>query len=732
MKKELVAGLAVVFVSYAFWTSCREPGAGEPGTKIVVKADKLRPKPGETVRITASVEPRGAAGIDGVLFVPTKGPRELVFRPAGGSGAYEADVTLAADAPQGFYGITTVARGGRRKDISPGKASFILGKAVGDFLITSALPASGAAEDAADSMKSFLGVGGNLLIVHDNINKKAWYPSKICASAADPGSADDRVGAVLDLADRLGFPVLITAVWDMTRPMPYSECMASMKAVMSELWDLYGSHPSLIGFYDYQEGSGTYFAAHVREFADAVKALNPGLLSGCAPYVDDPLLAGYLAAIDSLDIAIYQGAVMASFRPDNRKCFPIRRTGDFAALSAGAMLQKGKIALSHVELFGYLERAFGGAYLASPEDAYGQILSAASRFGPDGITLFTYHYNVHEMGKTVAAVKETAPAVDRGLKSFSLIAGEVATEPPHLAVYIPYNDWWVDRWTECFLPALDAFRRLGVPAGIVPFVPPRGEEILPFYPYHRNDEQVETLLREKTILVLPDVAGMQDTDSLMLKAFVERGGTVLLFGPRIPFGDGFKRDELVGAKERAAVRHGLVEVRDPLGPRVGRGERIRLAGPSSVSWDPVTAKAAAVFEDGSASVLVNPLGRGAVISVPLSLADASVALPDLIRDILDFALGRNGLKRPFDIEGVDGDMDVAVSEGNGTPALAVTSYRPEPVDIAVTALGLEPERKYVLADLTTGRRVVRLGRELSPWRVKVPPHGFIAYRITPE
>ena len=139
-----------------------------------------------------------------------------------------------------------------------------------------------------------------------------------------------------------------------------------------------------------------------------VKALNPGLLAGCAPYVDDPLLAGYLAAIDSLDVAIYQGAVMASYRPDNRKCFPIRRTADFAALSAGAMRQKGKIALSHVELFGYLERTYAGKYLAGPEDARDQILSAASCSGPDGITLFTYHYNVHEMGKTVEGVKETS------------------------------------------------------------------------------------------------------------------------------------------------------------------------------------------------------------------------------------------------------------------------------------------------------------------------------------
>ena len=35
---------------------------------------------------------------------------------------------------------------------------------------------------------------------------------------------------------------------------------------------------------------------------------------------------------------------------------------------------------------------------------------------------------------------------------------------------------------ESYEPALDALRRLGIAADVIPFIPPRGEEVLPFYP----------------------------------------------------------------------------------------------------------------------------------------------------------------------------------------------------------------------------------------------------------
>lgn len=727
--------LVAILVSAALLTSCR--GAGRDGaasTRIEVSVDKARPKPGETVQISAVVKIAGSIDeitLKAAIFVPTRGPLDLTLQLASRElGLFKGEYPVAADAPQGFYGITVATADAAAPAV--GKASFIVGKVIGDFLIASQLPAAGVADDAAAYMRRFMGAGGNMLVVHDIINKKAWYPSKVCAVAALPGSADDRVGAVLDLADTMGLPAMITVVWDMTKKMPYSRNMESMKAVMGELWGLYGRHPSLIGFYDYQEGSGTYFAAHVREFADAVKSLNPGLLSGCAPYVDDPLLAGYLAAIDSLDVVIYQGAVMASYRPDNRKTFPLRRTKDFAALSAGAVLQKRKIALSHVELFGYLEKSYGGKYLAGPEDAYDQILSAASCYGPDGITLFTYHYNVYEMGKKLAEVQKTAPAVESGLKAYRFIARDIANEPSRIGVYIPYNDWWVDRWTACVVPALDAFRRLGLAAEIIPFIPPKGEEILPYYPYHLNEEQLEFLLTEKYVLVLPDIAGMQDTDSQLIKVFAERGGTVLLFGPHIPFGDLFDREALVGGREQGPVKHAYIESEEPIYTRVKPGRRFRAGNATAVSWKPTTAKSAAAFEDDAAAVLVNAVGKGTVVTIPFSLSDAAQLMPELIRDVLDSALARRGLKRPFDIDGVSGDMDVSMTGGGGEPAVAIMNYESKSADVAIFVLNLEPGRKYIVIDLKTGARTVRPGNELYPLRARVKSHDFIALKIKAE
>jgi len=727
------ATLVLLVVSLVLALSCRGTSPAD-GQRIEVSVDKARPRPGDAVQVSAVVQPASSVDevdLEAVLLVPTKGAQSFALTLTSRElGLFKGEIRLAAGTAQGFYAITVADK--KAPAAAAGKAGFIVGKVVGDFMIASAMPAEGVAADAEAYMRNFMDVGGNMLIVHDIINKKAWYPSKVCAVAASAGSADDRVGLALGLGDRLGLPAMITVVWDMTTPMPHAQHMDSMKAVMRELWGLYGRHPSLLGFYDYQEGSGTYFAAHVREFADAVKALNKGLLSGCAPYVDDPLLAGYLAAIDSLDVVIYQGAVMASYRPDNRKMFPLRRTRDFAALSAGAMLQKKKVALSHVELFGYMERSFEGKYLAGPEDAFDQILSAASCYGPDGITLFTYHHNVHTMGKTVEAVKTTAPAVVRGLRAFNLIAGEIAVEPGRIAIYLPYNDWWVDRWTECFLPALDAFRRLGLAAEILPFIPPRNEEILPYYPFHMNEEQLEFLLAGKYVLVLPDISGMQDTDSLLLKAFVERGGTALLFGPRIPFGDGFDRAALVGGKESKSDRHYYLELDEALFTRVKAGRRFRVGSSASTAWKPAGAKSPAVFEDGSAAVLVNAFGKGAVVTVPLSITEAAQSMPDLVRDVLDFALARHGLARPFDIEGIAGDMDVAMTSGNGEPAAAVMNYEARPMDVAIFALNLDPGRDYVVTDLKTGAETRKQGKELYPLRLRIKSHDFAAFRIKAE
>ena len=108
--------------------------------------------------------------------------------------------------------------------------------------------------------------------------KKAYYPSKIARTDVKPGTPGDYVETFLRHADRLGFPCLLSVSWDMTHETDYSTAPAEIRALIDELWALYGHHPSLTGFYSYQEGSGTYLVPYLRDFCGHVKTLHPNLL----------------------------------------------------------------------------------------------------------------------------------------------------------------------------------------------------------------------------------------------------------------------------------------------------------------------------------------------------------------------------------------------------------------------------------------------------------------------
>ncbi len=727
---------AILGISPACRRSVPDEGRFPVALIVEVQADKLRVRPDDRVAVRAIV--RSARSfrdlrVSGSLLIPARGVEKIDLTPVGAPSRKEAifqgEIIIGQDSPEGLYGITVEAIKG--SDKACGKASFVHGKVVGDFLIVSAFPEQNQAEEIKGYIEDFRSVGGNMVVIHNLISQKAWYPSRVCAKAAAVGTAEDKVGATLKLAEASGLATLLSVSWDMTTPMTSAEYLKSTKDIIRELWEMYGPSPAFLGFYSYQEGSGTYLASQMREFSGAVKSHNRGLLTACAPYVDDPLLAGYLAAVDDLDIVIYQGAVMASYRKDNRKCFPWRRTKDFTALSAGATMQSGKITLSHVELFGYLEKQYAGGYLAGPDDIRAQILSAATAHGPDGITFFTYHHCIHDLGKTIPEAGESRQVVREAMKSYHLIANSAAASSSHVGLYIPYSDWWVDRWTNAILPALDAFRRLGVSPDILPFIPPRGEEILPYYPYHLNEEQLNYLSKTASVLVLADIAGMQDTDSLLLKRFIEEGGTAVLTGPHIPYGDSFDREELSGGKENPARVHSWIEIKEAISDRVDKGSRFRCPpGPVS-SWSPGQGRAMAVFEDGSGAVVENRIGKGVVFTVPLSLDQAVEIMPDFLRDVFDSALHGKGIRLPFDILGTQADTDVASSVEGGICRLAVVNYQARPLDLTIRPLRLEPAARYELRDLRTGDMLGDgYGKDFSTIRITAPRLGFICLSLS--
>jgi len=709
--KKLFKLAFLFFIAACLLISCGkdESSRGSPSSGLVLETavSPFRTTRGETVVVESTVRMAKAGQVktEARLLIPGKGPESLLLREVESANPAEkkfrGEIKMDSNAPEGLYTLTVTVVQGSQQAIS--KGSFLLGNLIGDFTILSSFATDDPEKDMRAYFEEFKKSGGNLVILHSLITAdRAYYPSAVCLKPAAAGSPEDRIGLALKLAAEYGLTALLSVSWDMTREMPYSECLDSTKKIINELWNFYGDEPALAGFYNYQEGSGTYLVWQMREFCAAAKSHDRGLLTACAPYIDDPLLAGYLAAIDDLDIVIYQGAVMASYRKDNRRCFPYRRVKDFASLSAGATRVRNKITLSHVELFGYLEKQYAGTYLASPEDIYRQMLSAASASGPEGIVFFTYHYNIYDYAKTIPAARESRTGVEKGTAAFKSIASTAARDSSHLGLYIPYNDWWADRWTATVVPALDAFRSLGLSPDILPFIPRRGEEILPYYPYHPDEEQLEYLLKNRYVLVLSDIAGMQDPDSQMLKEFIEKGGVALLFGPAIPYGDKFEREELCGGQEEPAKLHYWIKIEKPWGMRAQKDRIFDLKTVRASSWQPVTASALASFEDGRTAILANHFGQGWCFTCPLSLKEAARDCPELVLDLIDLALDKCGVKRGFDVIGSGEEFDLAESADGDSRYLAVVNHSDSPRQISVIPLNLEPQETYEIKNEVSG------------------------------
>lgn len=689
------------------------------GAEISISVDSKRPQCGEVVAIRI----QSPATVRASLLTPTAGIRDLQLnRLPGQRNTFEAKVSIGTSDPDGLY-VVHAWTGDAINPTSIGKATFLVGRVVTDFFIPAYLDTAKPAADLQNYLKDFRSIGGNFLIAHNLITTtKAFYPSKIARTDVTPGSANDLVELTLSTADEQALPVLLSVSWDMTRQTHYKDRMREIKAIATELYQLYKHHPSLAGFYSYQEGSGTYYVPFVREFSEHIKSLNPNLLTACAPHVDDPLLAGYLSTVEALDIIIYQAGVMASYRPDNRKMYPFRRVRDFCALGAGARRLQNKISINHVELFGYLENRLTPETTATTYDnIYQQLLSAATVTDADGISFFTYQAHVYQTAKKLPQVARSRDAVVDGMKAFDLISTKVARKKNPLAVYFPYSDWIVERWPNYFLPALDAFRALGVPVDVLPYAPPLDESVYPYYPIHANQDVLARLLRERTVLVLPNVSGFQQTDSDLIKAFVDQGGVVVAFGPQVPMGRSYERDELFGlVEEKKTVTHSSVIVRDAVGPRVKSGERFSLREFQLPLWTATTARVIATFEDGSPAIAANKFGKGTIVTVLPDASTAVRAMPDLVRDVLDHASTARGNTPLVDIVGANDESDLAVEQTATGFRVAIVNHGSTGIEAALRPLASSASGEWF--DLVADNKL----ETRESVKLKVPARGFRA------
>jgi hypothetical protein len=699
------------------------------GLRVSVSHPKARR--GETIEIRIQVHREhefAESPLRAVLLRPIAGIESLSLqRVRGQADVYGAEIKIAENAPFGLY-VVHAWTGEMTNPSAVGKATFLLGNLVADFFVANFVDEKHPADDVEEYLKDFRRLGGNFLVAHNLITAtKAYYPSKISRTDVAPGSVNDIVELVLSRADRDGIAVLLSVSWDMTRQSHFKDRMGEIKAIMEEMYALYKHHPSLAGFYSYQEGSGTYYVPYVREFSKHVKSLDANLLAACAPHVDDPLLAGYLSTVEELDIIIYQAGVMASYRTDNRKKYPLRRVKDFCALGAGAKRLQNKIAILHVELFGYLENHPNPDILAASYDnIYGQILSAATVTDADGISLFSYHAHIYLPLKKYPQVARSRQAVVDGLKAFELIAAQIFREPNPLAVYFPYSDWIVERWPNYFLPALDAFRVLGIPVDVLPYAPPLEESVYPYYPFHMNTDVLARLLKERTVLVLPNVSGFQQTDSDLIKAFVEQGGVIVAFGPQIPMGRSYERKELFGGDETAGTRtHTAVVVKEAVGDRVEAGSHFALSGIQLPSWTANGARVIATFEDGSAAITLNKYGQGMIVTIIPDAWTAAQHIPELVRETIARAMSSTGVAPLVDILGTNEETDMAVGRTPEGFRVAVINHNSGEMEVLLRPLKTSEVRASGWVDLVSRDKLETSTADRSI-KVKIPGRGFRA------
>ncbi len=689
-----------------------------PGT-ISVSVSPVRASVGDTVKIKFEVKSNVSPSAE--ILIPDKGVLPLAVARAK-PGVYASRFVIGKGDSQGLYAIQSWTGQASNPD-AVGKGTFLFNKLIGDFCITDVFDPQDPEKGMSRYVHQMKGFGGNFIIATSFItSKRIYYKSTICNTEHSSTVDESYLGDLLQCADKNGIAVMVSATWDATRDIPYTDRMKSTKEIAKELYDLYGSHPSLVGFYVDQEGSGIYYAPYVRKLCKYVKYLNPGLLTACSPYMDNPLLASYLSVIRNLNIIIYQGMTMASYRPDNRLKFPLRRVKDLGSVSTGAKELQDKIALTHVETFGYGANRLEDQYITGYNNIYQQILSAATVPDNDGIIMYDYSGSIYGILKQFPQYRrefaQSRDAVFDGIKAFDLI-GDASKNRNQLTVYYPYTDWQEYRWERHYYSALDAFRVLGIPVDVLPYAPPHNESYPPYWPFHENRHVLERLLKEKTVLVLPSVSGFQATDSDLMKNFLFDGGTIIAFGPRIPMGRTYSRTDVFGIEntEREVNHSRIIGLIGASGKTHGEWNLGEVTLPV---WRTKGATVLAKFEDGSPAITLHDYGNGKVVSIFTDAMTGAKRFPDLMRAVLN----KVGVQRYVDIVGTNKDCDVAVSKTNSGFIAAVVNHNKSKLRITLRPLNLYSageSREWV--DLVSGKEMATL-KDSNPLVMEVMPGSY--------
>ncbi|RKY16543.1 MAG: hypothetical protein DRP63_05195 [Planctomycetota bacterium] len=354
------------------------PEFADFGRVVRIEAERFRVDAGE--RVSANVV--GAYGrITARLMRPLCVPERLM--PVD-----ERTIAFRVDPedPKGLYVLTAVV-GTKSGQKLIAKRSFLSGAVLTDFFYADKMPAENPAIFVQRYLQSFRTLGGNLVIFHPSVGKeRPFYESGLTTKRVVPAS--DILELVLRECSRRGIAVLVSVCWDRTTAMAHEERLASLCDLAAEIYFRYGSYPAFCGFYLYQKGSNRAFVELVRQAAAFLKQrINPGLLLACSAYVDDPLVAGYLATVDELDIVVADTALMP-LSDEEQAYYPVRRVADFTRMFATAAKTCGKMVIGSVQLSA--PPSLSKNRLCSTSVVRDQLLALAASIPLDGVVLSSY------------------------------------------------------------------------------------------------------------------------------------------------------------------------------------------------------------------------------------------------------------------------------------------------------------------------------------------------------
>jgi len=623
--------------------------------------------------------------------------------------------------PKGLYVLTAVVRTKSGQKLIA-KRSFLSGSLTADFFRPDKMPKGNPAIYVPQYLQSFRALGGNLVIFHPSVGKdRPFYDSGLTTKRVVP--ANDILEVVLRECSRRGIAVLVSVCWDRTAELAHEEKLASLYKLAAEIYFRYGSYPAFCGFYLYQKGSNRAFVELVRQVASFLKRrINPGLLIACSAYVDDPMVAGYLARVEGLDIVVAEAAVMSSFGDGEKARFPVRRVADFTRMFATTARTCGKMILGCVELSA--PSALSKSRLCPPDILRDQLLALAASIPLDGLVLSSYHADVF-VRREEAAASADEEVLQEVLPSFRMVQS-LLPQPP-VALYIPYTTRRSGYMLRNALRCADGLRRLGLYHTIAVFVPPE-REALPFWtPTRPNREQAGYLHRHHPVLLLANIAGLEGADGEMVADFITGGGIACFVGPKLAQSGYFERTTLIGAEKTDKVTADRILVKTDTG-YLHDGQKITLKG--KVEFGTLLHKRGVILAQVDEEHIVAQavrFGEGIVFVTPLALWEENAVLSAVLTNVLLEAVFTAGREHIVFEHPLPEETEVVCGRKDGKLVVCVVNETDK--ELPVSMLLPESLRKGAVVSILSSdgsvRKVALDGRQAEAGvRFRVPPHWF--------